>query len=173
MQDTMRKLTDALLCKNVQGLSFEYSYRTVFNAIAHWKLGDAWLEELKGSVSRLVLAFRSDEAYYEYTMQAVRDVCMFADMTYCSLNGRRHVRDIFGDAWAEWHSNRTVRARALWACVRAKRARLLAVSTMLWILQEVQVRPETGSKYKTAKIRFEGAAAATQQQHSDGIDCLS
>lgn len=164
MVETMHAVTDALVNDDIRSVYFEQCYRNIYVAVAQFKLGDEWFVELGKSVDRLVVAFHRDRAKYDVAIAVVRDMSMFADATYCRARGdAARVCAVFKQAWTTWHSDRTLRANALWARVRAVRLKVVAVATLRAMLEEIRLRPG-GALFEDAREHFV-ANARRQQLH--------
>ena len=157
MQDAVSELTDNMISKTVQNVSFEHIYASIYRAMVA-RLGRVWFSLMYIAAKRLVFEFRNDKSYYYKCSLMMRDVSMFAEVTFCRMGPYCRVGEIFRRVWDSWHSNKELRARVLWGRVRAMRTKISVLSTISLIYREVSLRPEnTGylqckdDFYKSAK----------------------
>ena len=141
MEDAVSELTDNMISKTVQNVSFEHIYASIYRAMVA-RLGRVWVSLMYTSAKRLVFEFRKNYSYYFKCSLMMRDVSMFAEVTFCRMNPYCRAAEIFKRVWNSWHSNKELRARVLWGRVRAMRTKISVLSIISSIYTEISLRPE-------------------------------
>ena len=121
-------------------LSFEKLYRNVYRAITHG-LGNDWFEIVRSAAQRIVFRFRNNHHRYDTCAEVMRDISMFAEVTFCVANRKRgdyRVRTTFARVWDEWHADKELRSWILWRPVRAVRVKL---AILAWDLKTLSLSP--------------------------------
>lgn len=153
MESAISDLTDHLISKTAEYVSFEQIYGSIYRGILH-KMGRVWFSLMYISAKRLVFEFRNDHEYYKRCILLMRDVSMFAEVTFCQIKPYFCVKEVFERVWDNWHSNQEMRARVLWRPVRTMRAKIAAFALFYSIYDEVSLRPKN-TGYEKCKVQFD------------------